>query len=83
MKGHGRVVLGSIAGGLLGATAFFTVDALMPAHADAQYLNSAGGNIYGDSNFNPMADPDFNPMADPDFNPNADPSFNPCGEYGC
>ena len=54
MKGFSELVLGCIAGGLLGAAAFFAVDALMPAHTDAQYLNSAGENIYGDSNLNPM-----------------------------
>ena len=91
MKGLGRVVVRSAVGGLLGAAAFFAVDGLMPSQGNAQYLNEAGGNIYGDStfnpmadpSFNPMADPSFNPMADPSFNPNADPSFNPCGQYGC
>ena len=32
-----------------------------------KWLNSAGGNIYGDSTFNIMADPTFNIMADPSF----------------
>jgi hypothetical protein len=67
MKGLTRVVLGSIAGGLLGAVTFFVVDALMPVHADAQYLNSAGGNIYGDSR----------------YNINADPNYSVCGLYDC
>ena len=31
---------------------------------DGIMLNSAGGNIFGDSSFNPMADPSFNPMGD-------------------
>ena len=51
MKGLGRVVVGSIAGGLLGAAAFFAVDGLMPSTAEAQiYANPAssystvGGN---------------------------------------
>ena len=35
MKGLTRVVLGSIAGGLLGAAAFFAVDALVPAPSSA------------------------------------------------
>ena len=99
MKGLTRVVLGSIAGSLLGAAAFFAVDVLMPVHAYAQYLNSAGGNIYGDSRINPNADPRINPNADPRINPNADPRINPntdprinpnadirinsCGVYGC
>jgi len=36
MKGLSRVVIGSIAGGLLGAAAFFAVDGLIPSAADAQ-----------------------------------------------
>jgi len=43
----------------------------------AQYRNSEGGNLFGDSDINPMADPDINPMADPDINPDADPDINP------
>ena len=35
MKGLSRVVVGSIAGGLLGAAAFFAVDGLMPTDAKA------------------------------------------------
>ena len=41
-----------------------------------RWLNSEGGNIYGDSRFNIEADPRFNMNADPRFNPNADPRFN-------
>ena len=41
-----------------------------------QWVNSAGGNIYGDSNFNIDADPNFNINADPNFNIDADPNFN-------
>ena len=41
-----------------------------------RWLNSEGGNIYGDSRFNPKADPRFNLNADPRFNLNADPRFN-------
>lgn len=41
-----------------------------------RWVNSEGGNIYGDSRFNPNADPRFNPYADPKFNPYADPIFN-------
>ena len=33
MKGFGRVVIGSIAGTLIGATMFFTLDGLMPGLA--------------------------------------------------
>ncbi len=36
MKGIKRVVVGSIAGGLLGAAAFFVVDGLLPKPASAQ-----------------------------------------------
>jgi hypothetical protein len=41
-----------------------------------RWLNSEGGNIYGDSRFNPNADPRYNLNADPRFNLNADPVFN-------
>ena len=41
-----------------------------------RWLNSEGGNIYGDSRFNIDADPRFNPSADPRFNIYADPRFN-------
>ena len=41
-----------------------------------RWVNSQGGNIYGDSRFNPNADPRFNPNADPRFNIFADPIFN-------
>ncbi len=39
MKGLKGVVVGSIAGGLLGAASFFAVDGLMPNAADAKYGN--------------------------------------------
>lgn len=50
-----------------------------------RWVNSAGGNIYGDSMWNqeanPMwnqdADPRWNQEADPKWNPNADPKWNP------
>jgi|TARA_B100001964_G_C14087151_1_gene533120 hypothetical protein len=45
-----------------------------------RWLNCAGGNIYGDSNRNPMADPTRNPMADPTRNPMADPFRNPLAD---
>ena len=35
MKGFGRVVIGSIAGSLIGATMFFTLDGLMPGPANS------------------------------------------------
>ena len=79
MKGLHRTVasglFGGAAGALMGATAFLAVNVLMPSVAEAQWRNSAGGNIYGDSR--------VNPMADPRVNPNADTRVNPCGQYGC
>ena len=45
-----------------------------------RWLNCAGGNIYGDSNRNPMADPTRNPMADPFRNPLADPNRSLMGD---
>lgn len=44
---------------------------------NGSWVNSRGGNIYGDSNINPNADPRVNPNADPRVNPNADPTVNP------
>ena len=41
-----------------------------------RWVNSKGGNIYGDSRFNLDADPRFNLNADPRFNLDADPKFN-------
>ena len=79
MNGFSRTIAAGLAGGLAGsllaATAFLAVNVLMPSTAEAQWRNSAGGNIYGDSL--------INPMADPMVNPNADPMVNPCGQYGC
>ena len=46
---------GGLAGALMGATAFLPVNILMPSTAEAQWRNSAGGNIYGDSLVNPNA----------------------------
>ncbi len=41
MNGVGRVVVGSIAGGLLGAAAFFVVDGLVPNTANAGKVMSS------------------------------------------
>jgi hypothetical protein len=41
-----------------------------------RWVNSKGGNIYGDSRFNLEADPGFNLNADPRYNLDADPKFN-------
>ena len=75
MKGLTRVVVGSAVGGLLGAASFFAVDGLMPSQGNAQYLNEAGGNIYGDSRYNIDADPGYNINADPRYNIFADPKY--------
>ena len=49
MKGLGRVVVGSVAGSLLGAAAFFAVDGLMPRTALSDSLYPAGSGRYGGS----------------------------------
>ena len=46
MKGLGRVVLGSIAGGLLGAAAFFAIDGLMPSTADAHDIDGRAATVW-------------------------------------
>ena len=79
MKGLARVVIGSAVGGLLGAVSFFAVDGLMPSQGNAQYLNEAGGNLYGDSNVNWRADPNLNWEADSSLNACADPLTSPMG----
>jgi 4a-hydroxytetrahydrobiopterin dehydratase len=48
MKCCCRVVIGSVAGGLLGAGSLFAVDALIPRVIDAQYLFDAGERIHGE-----------------------------------
>ena len=40
-----------------------------------KWLNSAGGNLYGDSTLNWEADPTLNWKADPSLNWQADPSL--------
>ena len=49
MKCCCRLVIGSVAGGLLGAGSLFAVDALIPRVIDAQYLFDAGERIHGES----------------------------------
>ena len=44
---------------------------------EGRWVNSAGGNIYGDSRVNPAADPTVNPQADPSINWKADPLVSP------
>ncbi|AII48640.1 hypothetical protein KR52_05725 [Synechococcus sp. KORDI-52] len=83
INGWSSVCLDAVACVVLGAASFFAVEALMPRQGNAQWLNEAGGNIYGDSNINPNADPTINPMADPFINPMEDPTISPCGLYGC
>lgn len=64
--------------GLAISTGLFAEESM---HQDeyGRWVNSAGGNIYGDSRWNPDADPNWNPNADPRWNPNADPNWNPNG----
>ena len=45
-----------------------------------RWVNSKGGNIYGDSRFNLDADPKFNLDADPKFNFDADPKYSIDGD---
>ena len=66
IKGLGRVCLGSIAGAGLGAASFFAIEALAPPQGSAQWLNEAGGNIYGDSRYNIDADPHTTSTPTPD-----------------
>ena len=49
----------------------------MHENSDGSWVNSAGGNIYGDSTLNPNADPMLNSNADPMLNADADPMLNP------
>ena len=49
---------------------------LNPFGVNAGYRNSAGGNVYGDSDLNWKADPNLNWKADPDLNWKADPNLN-------
>ena len=53
----------------------------MTEDENGRWVNSAGGNIYGDSRVNPNSDPRVNPNADPRVNPNADPRVSPSGFY--
>jgi hypothetical protein len=50
-----------------------------PMHQDeyGRWVNSAGGNLYGDSMANQEANPMWNQDADPMWNSNADPNWNP------
>ena len=44
--------------------------------ADGKWVNSAGGNLYGDSRLNPDANPLLNPDANPTLNFEANPLLN-------
>ena len=44
--------------------------------SSGRWLNSEGGNIYGDSRYNIDADPRYNINADPRYNIDADPRYN-------
>ncbi len=50
--------------------------AQMHQDSEGRWVNSAGGNLYGDSNINPDADPNINSDADPNINSDADPKLN-------
>ena len=49
-----------------------------PLHQDktGRWVNSEGGNLYGDSNLNWKANPDLNWKANPDLNWKANPDLN-------
>jgi hypothetical protein len=51
--------------------------AQMHQDSEGRWVNSQGGNLYGDTRTNPNADPRINPYADPRMNQNADPRINP------
>ena len=51
-----------------------TAAAQMYQDESGRWLNSEGGNIYGDSNYNLDADPNYNLDADPNYNLDADPN---------
>jgi len=57
-----------------------TATAQLHRDEDGRWLNSRGGNIYGDSRFNLDADPRYNLDADPRYNLDADPRYNPFGD---
>ena len=63
---------------LFGITTFASAVSAQDLHQDqdGKWLNEAGGNLYGDGQFNMDADPRFNMDADPRFNMDADPRFN-------
>ncbi len=69
---------------IFAATAFALLGLIVAAPAWAQmhqdaagrWLNSAGGNLYGDSTLNPAANPQINPDANPAYNAAANPAYN-------
>jgi len=61
---------------ILSCTSYVQSEPKMYLDAAGRWVNSEGGNIFGDSRFNIYADPRFNINADPSFNINADPRFN-------
>ena len=48
--------------------------------SSGRWVNSEGGNIYGDSRYNIDAHPRYNINADPRYNINADPRYNICAD---
>ena len=62
--------------GLAISTGLFAEESM---HQDeyGRWVNSAGGNLYGDSMANQEANPMWNQDADPMWNSNVDPNWNP------
>jgi hypothetical protein len=54
--------------------------AQMHQDSEGRWVNSEGGNLYGDTRINPNADPRINPYADPRINPYADTRTSPNGD---
>ncbi len=54
-----------------------SINAQMHQDSSGRYVNRFGGNIYGNSNINPMANPTINPLANPELNPMVNPAINP------
>ena len=60
--------------------AYVHSDSKMYKDEKGRWVNSKGGNIFGDSRFNLDADPRFNMDADPRFNLDADPKWSIDGD---
>jgi hypothetical protein len=62
--------------GLIISTAQITYSQGMTQDESGRWVNSAGGNLHGDSRTNWKADPNLNWEADPNLNWKADPNLN-------